>query len=390
MEQIPLFDLNYGEEEEKAVLSTLRSKWISMGPRCEELAEKMSQDLSANGRKVYVCPTTSCTSALHLACVALGLGPGDEVICPSLTFAATANCIRYVGATPVFCDIVGVHDLGIDPDEIEKKITPATKAIIPMHFAGFGCNMSRIMEIAHRHHLYVIEDACHGPLSEYNGQKLGTFGDFGCFSFFSNKNVSTGEGGAIVTTNEELYQKVKLLRSHGMTTMSYERSKGHATSYDIVALGYNYRLDDIRASLACIQWDKLRPDIEKRAAVRQWYLKGLQGFAPITIPYADNAELVSNYIFPIVLNSGNREQRDRVRELLAENGIQTSIHYPAVHRFSIYQEFRSTLKNTEFVSDHEFTLPMYSALGRCQVEYICEQTQKAVESVLHKAKREHE
>lgn len=381
MYNIPLFDLNYGKEEETAVLETLRSRWISMGPRCEELEKKMTGSLSTNGKQVYVCGTTSCTAALHLACVVLGLGPGDEVLCPSLTFAATANCIRYVGATPVFCDIVGKHDFSIDPKEIEKKITPATKAIIPMHFGGFGCDMSKIMEIARQHKLYVIEDACHGPLSEQNGKKLGTFGDIGCFSFFSNKNVSSGEGGAVITTNEEIYRKLKLLRSHGMTTMSYQRSKGHATNYDVIELGYNYRLDDIRASLACVQWDKLPGDLEKRKLVRRWYLEGLSGCKDLIIPYAEHQEYCSNYIFPVELAKGTAEDRNKLRERLSQNGIQTSIHYPAIHRFSIYHAFTCSLPETEYVTDHEFTLPMYGALTQEQIEYICCQVKAATKCI---------
>lgn len=387
MYQIPLFDLNYGREEEEAVRDTLRSRWISMGPRCEELEKKMAQSLSTDGQKVYVCGTTSCTASLHLACAALGIGPGDEVICPSLTFVATANCIRYVGAAPVFCDIVGNHNLGIDPDDIEKQITPATKAIIPMHFAGFGCDMKRIMEIAKKHQLYVIEDACHGPLSEQNGKKLGTFGNVGCFSFFSNKNVSTGEGGAVVTTDESLYHKLKLLRSHGMTTMSYQRSKGHATNYDVIELGYNYRLDDIRASLACVQWDKLPADLERRRQVRQWYLEGLAGCQNIVIPYADHKDYCSNYIFPVVLAHGTVKDRDRLREQLSQAGIQTSIHYPAIHRFSIYQEFTRTLPQTEYVTDNEFTLPMYGRLNKEQVTYICQQVKKLTKDICKKGKK---
>lgn len=242
MYNIPLFDLNFGEEEEQAVLETLKSKWISMGPKCTQLEKKFAELFQIK----YACAVTNCTAALHLACLALGIGEGDQVICPSLSFAATVNCIRYVGAIPVFADIYGNHNLCINADEIESLITGRTKAIIAMHYAGFPCDMNKIMEIARKYNLYVIEDACHGPLSVYNDRKLGTIGDVGCFSFFSNKNISTGEGGMIVTNHEELYHKFKLMRSHGMTTMSYQRASGHATSYDVVDLGYNYRIDDIR------------------------------------------------------------------------------------------------------------------------------------------------
>ena len=302
----------------------------------------------------------------------MGIKSGDEVICPSLTFAATVNCIRYVGATPVFADIYGSENLCMDADQIEELITDKTKAIIPMHYAGFPCDMQKIMEIANRYNLFVIEDACHGPLSEYRGKKLGTIGDIGCFSFFSNKNISTGEGGIMVTDHEETYKKLKLLRSHGMTTMSYQRASGHATSYDIVDLGYNYRMDDIRASLGVVQLDKLRKDLKQRAKIREWYCKRLTKLNGIVVPFMDNKEFVSNYIFPVVLKNSDAEKRDAFRNKLHEKGIQTSVHYPAIHRFSAYKEFTKKLPNTEYATDNEITLPMYARLREKDVEYICD------------------
>lgn len=368
MYNIPLFDLNFGEEEEQAVVETLKSKWISMGPKCAELEKKFAELFQVK----YACAVTNCTAALHLACLALEIGEKDEVICPSLSFAATVNCVRYTGAIPVFADIYGNHNLCINADEIESLITDRTKAIIPMHYAGFSCDMNKIMDIARRHNLYIIEDACHGPMSVYNGRKLGTIGDVGCFSFFSNKNISTGEGGMIVTNNEELYHKIKLMRSHGMTTMSYQRASGHATSYDIVNLGYNYRMDDIRASIGIVQLNKLRSDLERRNEVRKWYIEYLSEIdgESISIPFKENKEFVSNYIFPIVLENSTAEKRNSIRNVLHEKGIQTSIHYPAIHRFSIYKEFSRSLPNTEYVSDNEITLPLYGMLGKEQVKYI--------------------
>ena len=366
---IPLFDLNYGKEEEEAVLDTLRSKWISMGPKCAELERVFANLLRAK----YALAITNCTAALHLACLALDIKEGDEVICPSLTFAATINAIKYTGATPVFCDITSVSDFSIDPNEIEKLITPKTKAIMVMHFAGFPCAMDNIREIAKKYKLKIIEDACHGPLSEYHGAKLGTIGDIGCFSFFSNKNISTGEGGMLVTNNEEIYEKIKLLRSHGMTTMSYQRAKGHATDYDIVDIGYNYRMDDIRASLGLVQLQKLEKDLAKRSDIRKNYIDNLLNVEGITIPYIENQEYVSNYIFPIVLLDSTKEKRDRLRTELHRIGIQTSVHYPAIHRFSAYSKETRSLPKTEYVADNEITLPMYSKLKDEEVGYICEQ-----------------
>ena len=308
--QIPLFQLNFGEEEIQAVTETIRSKWISTGPKCEEL-----ENLFVNMLHVkYAVSVTNCTDALHLACIVCGFGPGDEVLCPSLTFAASVNCIRYVGATPVFCDIKGPTHINIDPVEIEKKITSKTKGIIVVHMAGFPADMDNIMDIAHRYGLKVIEDACHGPLSEYHGKKLGTIGDCAAFSFFSNKNISTGEGGMFVSNSEELATKAYLLRSHGMTTMSYQRAKGHATAYDIVDLGYNFRMDDIRASIGCVQMKKLQEDLIKRALVRQRYVEKLSQLDKIIVPFADHQGFVSNYIMPIVLINSTREKRDLIRE----------------------------------------------------------------------------
>ena len=326
----------------------------------------------------YAVSVTNCTDALHLCCLVCGVGPGDEVLCPSLTFAASANCIRYAGATPVFCDIVGPDHINIDPDDVKKKITPKTKAIVVVHMAGYPAKMDEIMAIAKEQNLKVIEDACHGPLSEYKGKKLGTIGDCAAFSFFSNKNISTGEGGMFISNNEELANKARLMRSHGMTTMSYQRASGHATAYDIVELGYNFRLDDIRASIAIEQLKKLPGDLEKRILVRKRYVENLSKIKGVVVPFADCTEFTSNYIMPIVLTQGSKDDRDAIREKIHATGIQTSVHYPAIHKFSIYKDYGAVLPQTEYVTDHEITLPMYAALTMEQVDFICETLDKAV------------
>ena len=371
---IPLFKLNFDEKEIDAVSKTIRSQWISTGPKCEEL-EKLFQDML---NVKYAVSLTNCTAALHLACILCDIKEDDEVLCPSLTFAASVNCIRYVGATPVFCDVVGPDHLNIDPIEIEKNITKNTKAIIVVHMAGFPAKMDEIVTIANKYNLKVIEDACHGPLSEYKGKKLGTIGDIGCFSFFSNKNISTGEGGMLVTNNEEMAKKARLLRSHGMTTMSYQRATGHATSYDILELGYNYRMDDIRASIGVVQMKKLSDDLKKRINVRKRYIEQLSKVKGIAVPFADNTEFVSNYILPIVLKNSTSEKRDRIRENLHAAGIQTSVHYPAVHKFSIYSQYKATLPKTEYITDNEITLPMYGSLTNDEIDFIVETLNKAL------------
>lgn len=371
---IPLFNLNFDEREAKAAYDTIKSGWISTGPKCAELEDMFAKMLGAK----YAVSVTNCTDALHLCCLLCGFGPGDEVICPSLTFAASANCIRYAGATPVFADIIGPEHINLDPADIERKITPKTKGIVVVHMAGYPAKLDEIMAIAKKHNLKVVEDACHGPLSEYKGKKLGTIGDCSAFSFFSNKNISTGEGGMFVTNSEELAAKAKLMRSHGMTTMSYQRASGHATAYDIVELGYNFRMDDIRASIAIEQLKKLPEDLNKRMAVRKRYVDKLSSIKGVVVPFADCNEFTSNYIMPVVLTQGSKEDRDAIREKIHATGIQTSVHYPAIHRFSIYKNCGAVLPQTDYVTDHEITLPMYAALTMEQVDFICETLDKAV------------
>lgn len=364
--KIPLFDLNFDEKEEQAVMDVLRSRWISTGPKTEEFENKFASFLDVK----YAVALSNCTVALHLALKIAGVKENDEVICPSITFVATCNAIRYMNAIPVFADIKSYSDLTIDPVDIEKKITSKTRAIVVMHYGGFACDMNAIMDIAKKYNLKVIEDACHGPLSEYEGKKLGTIGDIGCFSFFSNKNISTGEGGMIVTNNQTYYEKTKLLRSHGMTSMSYERSKGHSTQYDVVELGYNYRMDDLRSAIGIVQLDKIKEDLLKRAEIRQKYILALKSVENIIIPFEIHSYFSSNYIFPVVLKDSTFERRDLVREKLAQAGIQTSIHYPAVHQFSIYKDYYAELPITNYVVNNQITLPMYSNLKDDQINFI--------------------
>jgi dTDP-4-amino-4,6-dideoxygalactose transaminase len=372
--KIPLFELNFDAEEEKAAYEAIHSKWISTGPRVSAFEEKFAGMLNIR----YAVATANCTVSLHLAMLLCDIKSDDEVICPSLTFVATCNAIRYVGAVPVFADVKSLEDLTIDPDDIERKITPRTKAIVVMHYGGFACDMERIMAIAVKHKLKVIEDACHGPLSEYKGGKLGTIGDVGCFSFFSNKNISTGEGGMIVMNNDAYYNRAKLLRSHGMTSLSYERAKGHSTNYDVIELGYNYRMDDIHAAIGLAQLYKVVPDLTKRAQLREVYLKLLKGVHNIIVPFAEYKEFTSNYIFTIILKESNAERRDEVRNRLAEAGIQTSVHYPAVHRFKIYRDYYTGLPVTDYVADNLITLPMYSGLTDENISYIVTEVRKSL------------
>lgn len=366
--KIPLFDLNFDEAEAKAAYDVIKSGWISTGPKCGEFEQRFAEMLNAG----HAVSLANCTVALHLALEIGGIGVGDEVIVPSLTFVATVNAVRYTGATPVFADVISAEEPTIDPDQIRRLTNDRTKAIIVMHYAGFPCRMDQIMSHAQSHNLFVVEDACHGPLSEYRGQKLGTIGDIGCFSFFSNKNISTGEGGMLVCNNEEYAKAAKLMRSHGMTTMSYQRASGHATEYDVTRLGYNYRMDDIHAAIGLAQLDKLPADLLQRARVREWYLDYLKDISGVVVPFASHHEFASNYILPIVIRGAEKERRDAIREAMHERGVQTSVHYPAAHRFSIYRDDKIDLPITEALTDSMLTLPFFARLSQEDVRFVCE------------------
>ncbi len=365
---IPLFELNYDEAEEQAVLGVLRSRWISMGPKTLELESAFAAHVGAS----HAVAVTNCTAALHLSLAALGVGPGDEVIVPSMTFVATVNAVGYVGATPVFADIVGTDDFSINPEHVRRLITPRTRAILPMHYAGFPCDMDALGGIAREHGLFLVEDAAHAPASRYNGRHVGTFGDAGCFSFFSNKNLSCAEGGMVVTDREQVANRVRLMRSHGMTSLSFDRARGHATEYDVVARGYNFRIDDIRAALALTQLKKLPADTAARARVFQGYVERMRPLHGVQIPYATAGHTPSYYIFPVVLKDGGVERRNAVRQALGKRGIQTSVHYPAVHRFSVYASAQASLPMSEWATDHEITLPFYGGLTEAHLDEVAD------------------
>lgn len=357
--RIPLADIDFGPEESAAVQAVIASKWLTMGAVTQEFEQAFAV---FTGSK-HALSVSNATAALHMACLALEIGPGDEVIVPSLTFVATANAVRYVGATPVFADVNGYDDFNISPAGIENCITPKTRAIIVVHYAGYPCDMPRILEIAAKHNLKVIEDNAHGVGATLNGRQLGTWGEIGCFSFFSNKNMTTGEGGMLTTDNDELYEKLRVFRSHGMTTLTWDRHKGHAFSYDVVELGYNYRIDEIRAALGLEQLKKLERNNARRAELTHLYRETMQELASeVSIPFANHPGASSHHILPALLPKNI--ERVTVMEYLKTQGIQTSIHYPPVHSFTAYRELAAAaqLPLTEDIARREITLPLYPTM----------------------------
>ncbi|KPL72022.1 DegT/DnrJ/EryC1/StrS aminotransferase [Ornatilinea apprima] len=378
--KIPLADIDFNQEEEEAVLRVLRSRWLTMGAVTQEFEQAFAQYVGAK----HALAVSNCTQALHLACLALGIGEHDEVILPSLSFVATANCVLYCGANPVFADIFGNHDLTISPQEIEKKITAKTRAIIMMHYGGYACQIEEILEIARKNRLAVIEDAAHAPGAVFANRHVGTWGDVGCYSFFSNKNLVTGEGGMLVTDRDDVAERVKQLRSHGMTSLTWDRHRGHAYTYDVMALGYNYRIDEIRSALGLAQLRKLEGNNARRRYLTDIYRQRLSEgeFFGIETPFLSNACLPACHLFPILLPAA--ADRQELITGLRKRGIQTSIHYPPIHLFSYYQQrFPGIqLPQTEQVAARELTLPLYPMMSEADVGYVldgvCEEMRQAV------------
>jgi dTDP-4-amino-4,6-dideoxygalactose transaminase len=366
--KIPLSDIDLGEEEIEEVTRVLRSKWLSMGPVTQRFEEEFAKYLGVK----HAFAVSNGTAALHIAHKVLDIGPKDEVIVPSLTFVATANAVLYCGAKPVFADITSLDDLNISPEDISPKITNRTKAITVVHYGGYPCNMSTIMKIARENGLKVIEDAAHAPGAEYRSRKLGTIGDIGCFSFFANKNMVTGEGGMLVTNDDSLSERIRIIRSHGMTTLTWERYQGHAHSYDVVDTGYNYRLNEIASALGLVQLKKLEQNNKKRKGITEEYRKQLKDISWVTIPFQITEGEPSHHILPILLSEDI--SREKFMENLKEKGIQTSIHYPPIHLFSNYCRMfgfkDGMLPKTEFVGKHEVTLPLHPLMTEEDVEYI--------------------
>ena len=373
--RIPLSDIDFGPEETSAVLNVLESRWLTMGGVTQAFEGEFSAYVGAK----YSLAVANCTAALHMACLAIDLHPGDEVLLPALTFVATANAIRYTGAMPVFADVTSENNLNISPESIEQHITPRTRAIIVVHYGGYPCDMPRIMDIAKKHKLYVIEDDAHAIGSELDGIKLGNWGDLSCFSFFSNKNMTTGEGGMVTTNDDGFAKKLSLFRSHGMTSMTWDRHKGHAWSYDVVELGYNYRIDEIRAALGRVQLGKLEANNVRRRSLVKQYREALQELVPEVIaPFENHPGISSAHIMPILLPDGT--DRTCFMENMKAQGIQTSIHYPPIHHFTAYQEItNSVLPVTENVVEREVTLPLYPLMKDEDVVLIA----KTIWEVLH-------
>jgi dTDP-4-amino-4,6-dideoxygalactose transaminase len=363
---VPLSDLAVDEEILRAVGDAVASGWWSTGPRVAEF-ERAFAGLVGAGHAVAVA---SGSAALHLSVIACGCGHGDEVLLPSLNFVAAANAVRHAGARPVFFDVTGAGDPNLDPRDLDAAAGPRAKAIVALHYGGFACDMDSVMAIAARRGLVVIEDAAHAPGAVYRGRACGTMGHIGCFSFFANKNLPIGEGGMVVTDDADLAERVRRLRSHGMTAVTWDRDRGHAAGYDVVATGFNYRLDEIRAAIGLVQLARLPAANAARARLAARYRERLH-VAGLTMAPADVAshEGAAHHLAVVILPRG--AVREEIRAELATRGIQTSVHYPPIHRFSAYRELGSRpLPRTDDLAERLLTLPLFPHMREDQADEV--------------------
>jgi dTDP-4-amino-4,6-dideoxygalactose transaminase len=356
---VPLFDLALEEEDIAAVAEVLRSGWLTMGPRTAEFEAAFAERLGVP----HAVALSSATAALHLAYRAAGVGPGDEVIVPAITFVATAAAARYCGAEPVMADVLGDHDLGLDPADVEARITPRTRAVCVVHYAGYPAAAEALRELCDANGIALIEDSAHAPSGSVRpgGPAMGTVGQVGAFSFFSNKVLSCGEGGLLATADDRVAELARRWRSHAMTSGTWDRHRGRTTGYDVVDVGFNYRLDEPRAALLLSRLRGLDAAVDRRRALVRRYRSLLAGVDGVAVPYPDAAvELSACYVMPVLVEDAS--VRDEVRaRMLERDGVQTSVLYPALHEFTAYADGAS-LPRSERIARAQITLPLYPHL----------------------------
>lgn len=351
--------------EKEYVVDCLESSWISSNGKYIELFEKRFAEYLGVRHALSCC---NGTVALHLALLAVGIGSGDEVIVPTLTYVATVNAVRYTGATPVLAD--SERDTwNIDPEKIEDLITEKTKAIIPVPLYGHPCDMDAIIRIAKKHNLYVVEDAAEALGSEYKGRKCGSIADISTFSFYGNKTITTGEGGMVVTNDDELAANIRLLKGQGMDPNR---------RYWFPVVGYNYRMTNIEAAIGLAQLENIEKLTSKRRLIAQWYNEHMKGIKGIALPIEKDHGVHSYWMYSILIEEDFGLSRDEVMELLAKSGVETRPFFYPMHIMPVYNESSSRLKNAETVASKGINLPTFYELEEDDILYIAHLLRKAV------------
>ncbi len=366
------------EDDIQAAAAVLRSDYITTGPAVAAFEKKVAEYVGAK----YAAAVSNGTAALHTACLAAGIGEGDEVITSPLTFAASANCVLYCGGRPVFAD-VDPDTYNISPKEIEKKITSRTKAIIPVHFAGQPCDMDAVCAIAEKYHLTVIEDGAHALGASYHGKRIGAFSDMTAFSFHPVKPITTGEGGMVVTNNERLYQRLQLFRSHGITRDETQmegspKDRGEGWYYQQTELGFNYRMTDFQAALGISQMDKLEDFLTRRREIAKRYHDAFKGNPYIEIPHLQEGAESGWHLYVIRIHGRNRSE---VYRRLQAAGIGVNVHYIPVYLHPYYQKHgyeKTCCPAAEHLYGQMLSLPIYPGLSAEQQEYVTDRVLDAV------------
>ncbi len=357
---IPYGHQTIEEDDIQAVMDVLRSDFLTTGPAVEKFERKVADYVGAG----YAVAVSNGTAALHVACLAAGIGEGDEVITTPITFAASANCVLYCGGTPVFADINPVT-YNIDPEDIERKITDKTKAIIPVHFTGQPCEMDEIRQIAKKYHLTVIEDGAHALGAEYKGKKIGSFSDMVTFSFHPVKPITTGEGGMVVTNDEKLYERLKLFRSHGITreeNLMQQKAGEGGWYYEQLELGYNYRMTDIQAALGCSQMNKLDFFLERRRKLAEQYNQAFVGSPNLVVPEQMEHTKSGWHLYVVQVLGQDRKE---VFTALQKAGVGVNVHYIPVYHHPYYRNhgYRETFcPNAEKLYQCMISLPLYPGM----------------------------
>ena len=345
------------------------SSFLTNGPKLDAFEQRFKKFTKSK----YAVGVSNATSALYLSLKALGIKENDEVIIPDLTFVATANSVLQTGATPVLADI-DEETLNISTESIIKNISRKTKVIIPVHFAGTPCDMQKIMKIARSNSLKVIEDCAHGIGTSYNKKHVGNFGNAGCFSFYPTKNLTTIEGGMVITNDKKTADFIQLARNHGISRSLMSRySTGKPWEYDIKNIGYNYRLDEIRSALGISQLQKLTMLNKKRLGAFHYYNKGLKNIPGVIVPNKKNFENNSCHLYIIRITSDAKISRDRLFYGLQKKGIGSSVHYKPLHKFTLFRKkgiSRNSLSVSKRIYKEILSLPMYPQLTRHSQDYV--------------------
>jgi len=359
---IPVFKPSYGKEEIETVKKTLLSGWVGLGPKTATFEEMFADYIGVK----YAVALNSCTAALHLALKAAGV-EGGEVITTPMTFISTNHAILYSNAIPVFCDVYE-DTLNMDVDKIEKLITKKTRAILVMHYGGHACDMDRVMKIAKKYKLQVIEDCAHACGGEYKGKKLGSIGKIGCFSFHAVKNLATGEGGMITTNDKNIYERLKKIRWLGISKGTWQREEEHKKydwQYNVEEIGYKYHMHDISAAIGIVQLKKLDELNRRRRKVVDMYNKELVNFPWIERPYEKGYARSAWHNYVVKLN-----KRDALNLFLQKKGVSTGVHYYPNHLYGVYKKYYRKLPVAESVWTRILTLPLYPDLTSSDVRKI--------------------